>query len=95
MIKAYKNEDKINNFLIEKLASAEVIKNMHTENYVSNLFKKKYQKYLSSSYIVNIIEIIEEYLKKNVVNIIYLIIFTIGTKDVINKSMSLGQLIII
>ena len=94
MIKAYKNEDKINNFLIEKLASAEVIKNMHTENYVSNLFKKKYQKYLSSSYIVNIIEIIEKYLKKNVVNIIYLIIFTIGTKDVINKSMSLGQLII-
>ena len=80
MIKAYKNEDKINNFLIEKLASAEVIKNMHTENYVSNLFKKKYQKYLSSSYIVNIIEIIEEYLKKNVVNKIYLIIFTIGTK---------------
>ena len=92
--KYYKNIAIINSTLVEDISSPNVIKSMHLEKLMLDKFDIKYKKYLNSSYDLYKLEEIENIFKSIVFGLFNILIFSIGSKLVIEKKITLGELII-
>lgn len=90
----YKNEDILNNYLVETLASPDAIKGIHIENDIISKYKVRYKKYLESIYNLSVLEDIEIFIKNNISNILQIIIMLIGSEDIIRSKISMEDLII-
>lgn len=94
LIRYYKNQDNINNYLIETLASADAVKGIHIEMDTINKFKIKYKKFLESIYNMTKLEQVEAFIKNTIINTLTVILFGIGSNLVIKNKMSIGELMI-
>ncbi len=92
--KYFQHEIKINNYLIESLASVEVIKGMHFEKATIDRFKYKYKKLLEKTYLLGKKIEAEKFIKTNLINLLTILILGVGSYLIINKEMLLGELLI-
>ena len=92
--KYYKQEEKVNSYLVESLSSVDAIKGMHIEKRTIDKFLLKYKNYLESAYCLSITNEANIYLK-NIINIIFIVILLhLGTILVINNEITLSEFII-
>ncbi len=92
--KYYKTEDQVNNYLLESLISVEVVKGMHTEKSIIDNFKLKYDNLINSSYNMNKFLEITNFIKQLTLNIMVVLTLSIGSNYVVNKRITLSELII-
>ena len=92
--KFYREEERINSYLIESLTSVETIKGLHIEKNIISKFKNKYKNYLESFYKMSFITEINSFFKNNINNILLLVVYGIGTMLVVNKEMNIVELFI-
>lgn len=92
--KYYRKEEQLNSYLIESLSSVEVIKGMHTEKMIIDKLKMKYKNFLEAVYQLSFFQEIFSFLSKNIHDVFQIIILGLGSYEVINSNMSLGQLIV-
>ncbi len=90
----YKQEEKINSYLIETLSSVDAIKGMHIEKKTMDKFLLKYKKYLESVYSLTIVNETSNTIKNNINNISMVILLYLGTIFVITGSITLSEFII-
>lgn len=92
--KYYKQEEKVNSYLVESLSSVDAIKGMHIEKRTIDKFLLKYKNYLESAYCLSITNEANIYLK-NIINSIFIVILLhLGTILVINNEITLSEFII-
>lgn len=87
-------EEKINSNLIESLSSVETIKGVHIEYDILDKFNNIYQNLLEVAYKLSRILQLDKLLKNILNNFLLTIVFSLGTLLVINKKLTLGELII-
>lgn len=92
--KYYRQEEKVNSYLIESLSNVDAIKGMHIEKTIVDKFKLKYREYLSSLYSLTITDDINITLKNIINDLSTTIILCIGTYLIIKKKITLSELII-
>ena len=92
--KYYRKEERLNSYLIEALSSVEVIKGMHTEKIIIDKLKYKYKNFLESAYSLSFLQEVFTFITKNINNIFQIIILGVGSYNVINNYISLGELIV-
>lgn len=90
----YRNEEKVNSYLIETLSSVDAIKGMHIEKKTADKFYLKYRNYLSSLYSISKITNINSLIKNVVNNLFYVFVLYHGAKSVISGEILLSELII-
>ena len=93
-IKYYKQEEKVNSYLVESLSSVDAIKGMHIEKRTIDKFLLKYKKYLESVYSLSITNEANKSLK-NIINSIFIVLLLhLGTILVIDNKITLSEFII-
>ena len=92
--KYYKKEDEINNYLLENLVSVEVIKGMHIEKSSTDNFKLKYDDLVNNLYKVSKFSEQNTFIKQSLINIMTILILSIGSNYVINGIITLAELIV-
>ena len=93
-IKYYKQEEKVNSYLVESLSSVDAIKGMHIEKRNIDKFLLKYKKYLESVYSLSITNEANKSLK-NIINSIFIVLLLhLGTILVIDNKITLSEFII-
>lgn len=93
-IKYYKQEEKVNSYLVESLSSVDAIKGMHIEKRTIDKFLLKYKKYLESVYSLSITNEANKSLK-NIINSIFIVLLLhLGTILVIDNKINLSEFII-
>lgn len=92
--KYYKEEEKVNSYLVESLSSVDAIKGMHIEKRTIDKFLLKYKKYLESIYSLSIITDANNFLKNIVNSISTVVLLYFGTILVISNKISLSEFII-
>lgn len=92
--KYYKEEEKVNSYLVESLSSVDAIKGMHIEKRTIDKFLLKYKKYLESIYSLSLITDTNIFLKNIVNNISTVILLYFGTILVISNKITLSEFII-
>lgn len=83
----------VNSYLHESINSIDVIKGLSLEDKINNNFEKKYNKYLNNSFKFNRIYNFENLFKELIDYLGIIIIIFIGTKLVLESSMTLSELI--
>ena len=92
--KYYKQEEKVNSYLVESLSSVDAIKGMHIEKRTIDKFLLKYKKYLESVYSLSITNEANKSLK-NIINSIFIVLLLhLGTILVIDNKITLSEFII-
>ncbi len=89
-----KKEDQINTYLIEGISNVDTTKGSHLEKRLIDKFRITYQNFQSIIYKYNINSEINMYLKNNINDLFYIIIYGLGGYYVITDKMSLGTLIV-
>ena len=92
--KMISKEDNINSYLIEGISNVDTIKGSHLEKKYFDKFLINYKNYLSSVYIFNKFFEIYNFIKTNMNDFIYILIFGIGSVFVIHLKITLGTLIV-
>lgn len=92
--KYYKQEEKINSYLVETLSSVDAIKGMHIEKKIIDKFSFKYKKYLETIYSLSMVNMSHKFLKNNINNITIVVLLYLGTIFVINGKITLSEFII-
>ena len=90
----YKQEEKVNSYLVETLSSVDAIKGMHIEKRTIDKFLLKYKKYLESIYSLTMTNETSKILKNNINNIAMVILLYFGTIFVIANKITLSEFII-
>lgn len=90
----YREEEKVNSFLIESLSSVEAIKGMHIEYPIIQKFTNKYRSFLSSFYSLALTGETVTLLKNIVYHLFIVIILYYGSKYVIHQEISLSNLVV-
>lgn len=90
----HRREDIVNSYLIESLTSVDVIKGMHIEKIMIDRFFLKYQKLLESFYSISLLEEIINFIKNNICNVFQVINLALGSLLVIEKKISISELIV-
>lgn len=90
----YRCEEKVNSYLIETLSSVDAIKGMHIEKKTSDKFNLKYRNYLSNLYSLSSITNTNSLVKNIIDNLFHVLLLCLGGKYVVNKIMTLSELII-
>lgn len=89
-----KSEDKINSYIIEGIANVDTIKGSHLEKRLIDNFAIKYKKFLDIAYKFNFCFCLSNFLENSLIDLVYLIIYSLGSYSVIMKKMSLSNLIV-
>lgn len=89
-----KKEDQINTYIIEGISNVDTTKGSHLEKRLIDKFKLAYKNFQSLIYRFNIINEINIYLKNNLNDFFYILIYGIGSYYVIKDKMSIGTLIV-
>ena len=92
--KFYREEEKINSYLIESLTSVETIKGLHIEKNIISKFKNKYRNYLDSFYSMSFLTEVNSFFRNSINNIMLVIVYGIGTILVVYKKLSIVELFI-
>ena len=87
-------EERLNSYLIEAITAFDVIKGLHMENKIMKQFRTKYRSFLESHYLFLFLYYIEEFLKKNLYNLLMILVLLLGAIDVIENDFSLGELVV-
>lgn len=90
----YRKEEGLNSYLIESLSSVDAVKGMHVEKIIIDRFYLKYRNLLETVYHVSIVEKSFSFIKNNLYHLFQVIILSYGSLFVIDKKMSLSELII-
>ena len=91
--KSYQESSKLNSFMIEAITSVDTIKNNLLEEHIKDDFDIKYSNLLNISFKLNNIYNIEDFIKELIYYIGIVIIIFMGSKLVINNTLSLAKLI--
>lgn len=89
-----RKEEKINSYLIEIISGFDAIKGLHMEERMFRTWKKKYQKFLKTHYILTFFSYLERLFQNNLHHIMLVLVFLIGSKEVITQNFSLANLLI-
>lgn len=92
--KYYRQEEKINSYLIETLSSVDAIKGMHIEKKTIDKFMIKYKNYLSSLYSLTLITETNQIIKNIIHDLFTVIILYLGTSFIIKGKITLSEMII-
>lgn len=93
VVDSYHQSSKINSFMIESISAVDTIKNNMLEEKIKDDFDIKYSKLLHTTYKLNNIYYIQDFLKELIYFIGIVLILFIGSKLVIENKLSLAQLI--
>ena len=89
-----RGEDIINSYIVQGISNVDTIKGSHLEKRLIDKFNINYKALQDSIYkLLNVIGI-ENYIKSNSIDLIYLFLFGIGSYFVINNKMRLATLIL-
>ena len=88
------NQDTINSYIIQGISNVDTVKGSHLEKRLIDKFSIQYKSFLDSTYKYNLFIEIYNYFKSNIYDLIYIIIYGIGSIYVIKGKLSLGSLII-
>lgn len=87
------NNSQVNSLLVETISSYETIKGLSLENNFQNKINSFYLKYINSHLSFQKISYQEEFLKNFFEGILLLFCIYLGTKDIMNKSLTIGSFI--
>ena len=88
------NQDTINSYIIQGISNVDTVKGSHLEKRLIDKFSIQYKSFLDSTYKYNLFIEIYNYFKSNIYDLIYIIIYGIGSIHVIKGKLSLSNLII-
>lgn len=88
------NQDTINSYIIQGISNVDTVKGSHLEKRLIDKFSIQYKSFLDSTYKYNLFIEIYNYFKSNIYDLIYIIIYGIGSIYVIKGKLSLSNLII-
>ena len=88
------SQDKINSYIIQGISNVDTIKGSHLEKRMIDKFNLQYKSFLESIYKYNFLIEIYNFFKNNIYDLIYIIIYGIGSIYVIGGKLSLSNLII-
>lgn len=91
--KSYQESSKLNSFMIEAITSVDTIKNNLLEEEIKDDFDIKYSNLLNISYKLNNIYNIEDFIKELIYYVGIVIVIFMGSKLVMNNTLSLANLI--
>lgn len=94
LTKFYREEEKINSYLIESLSSVEVVKGMHVEKRILDRFRVKYKKFLESVYFLSRKQENERFLKNSIKDVFMVVLLYYGVFFVIEQKLQLSELIV-
>lgn len=87
------NNSQVNSLLVETISSYETIKGLSLENNFQNKINSFYLKYINSHLSFQKISYQEEFLKNFFEGILLLFCIYLGTKNIMNKSLTIGSFI--
>lgn len=90
---SYKKTSKINSFMIENITAVDTIKNNNLEEKVKDDFDIKYSNLLNTTYKLNNIYHIQEFIKEMIYYIGLILIILLGSVLVIDNKLTLAELI--
>lgn len=88
-----KAKSNVNTYMVESLHAFETIKGLHIENKINDNFEKKYVNLLKSIFNYQNFYFFVHFIKESINNLGLIIIIFIGSLQVINGNISLGNLI--
>ena len=94
LINISKGQDNINSYLVQGISNVDTIKGFHMEKRIIDKFSLSYKSFLESIYKYNLFYEIYSFIKNNINDLIYILIYGIGSYYVIKGKLSLGNLII-
>ena len=92
--KVTKSEDIINSYIIQGISNVDTIKGSHLEKRLTDKYTYTYKSFLESIYKYLKFNSIDYFIKNNINDLISIILYSIGAISVINKKLSLSNLII-
>ena len=87
-------EEKTNSYLIEALSNVDTIKGGHIEKRLSDKFLLIYKSLLENNYLYLFFVSISNFIKNNIKDILMLIVYGIGTIYILNKKISIGDILL-
>ena len=94
IINTHNYEDSINSYLIQGISNVDTIKGSHLEKRITDKFSINYKGFLEAIYSYNIFIEIYNFFKGNINDLIYILIYGMGSFYVIKGKISLSTLII-
>ena len=88
------SNDRINSYIIEGINNVDTIKGFHLEKRLIDKFSIQYKSFMEIIYKYNFLVLIYEFIKNNLNDLILIIIYGIGSFQVISNKISLSNLII-
>lgn len=89
-----KNEEILNTYLIQGISNVDTIKGSHLEKRFIDKFIINYKSFIDIVYKYNRFNEINNFIKNNFNNLIYIIIYSVGSYLVIKDKLTLGSLIV-
>jgi ATP-binding cassette subfamily B protein len=88
------NEDNINSYLIQGISNVDTIKGSHLEKRIIDKFQLTYKSFQEAIYKYNLFIEISSFIKNNINDFIYILIYGFGSYYVITNKLSLSSLIV-
>ena len=92
--KISKGEDTINSYLIQGVSNVDTIKGSHLEKRLIDKFIINYKSFIEIIYKYRLFEDIYTFIKNNLTDFMYILIYGLGSYFVIKKQMTLSSLIV-
>ena len=89
-----KHQDRINSDFIQGISNVDTVKGSHLEKRLIDQFRIHYQQFLEKLYQYNLLIEISNWLKNNMKDFAFIILYGIGSYEVINEKTSLNNLIV-
>jgi ATP-binding cassette subfamily B protein len=93
-LKVSKGEEKVNSYLIESLSNVDTIKGGHIEKRLSDKFLILYKDLLEKNYLYLLFESISKFIKDNIISILNLIVYSVGSCYVLKDKISIGDILL-
>ena len=94
LINISRGQDNINSYIIQGISNVDTIKGFHLEKRLIDKFSLNYKHFLESIYKYNLFLEIHNFIKSNINDFIYILIYGIGAFYVIKNKLSLSNLIL-
>ena len=94
IINTHTHEDNINSYLIQGISNVDTVKGSHLEKRLIDKFSLNYKSFLEAIYNYNLFLEIYNFFKNNINDLIYIIIYGLGSFYVIKGKLSLSTLIV-
>ena len=90
----HSNQDTIHSYLIQGISNVDTIKGFHLEKRLIDKFSLQYKVFLEKIYQYNMLLEISQFLKNNIRDIIYILLYGLGSYYIIQGKISISNLIL-